>query len=220
MERRAAEWIRNRLAETYGPPSVPRGDPLETLVATILSQNTNDANRDRAYASLLKRFGSLERVSRASEADIEAAIRVAGLQAQKARTLRDILARVRATAGKLDLGFLGRMSSEDAFSWLRASRGVGTKTASIVLLFSFGLPFFPVDTHVGRVLRRVGTIPARGDAFRYAAGALPRDSALLLDLHLLLIQLGRTLCRPRRPVCGVCPIQSRCEHGRTAPAVT
>jgi endonuclease-3 len=220
MERKAAVWIRDKLAGTYGPPSVPREDPLETLVTTILSQNTNDANRDRAYASLLERFGSLEQVSRASAADIEAAIRVAGLQTQKARTLRDVLARIRATADGLDLDFLATMSPEDAFSWLCESRGIGTKTASIVLLFSFGLPFFPVDTHVGRVLRRIGAIPARGDAFRYAAGALPRDPALLLDLHLLLIQLGRTLCRPRRPACGDCPILSRCEHGRSAPAVT
>ena len=216
MERQAAEWIRDRLTEAYGRQSVPKEDPLETLVTTILSQNTNDANRDRAYASLLARFGSLERVSRASEAEIEAAIRVAGLQAQKARTIRDVLRRVRATSGGLDLDFLERMSPADAFAWLRESHGIGPKTASIVLLFSFGRPFFPVDTHVGRVLRRVGAIPATGDAFRHANDALPRDPQLLLELHLLLIQLGRTLCRPRRPACGSCPILPRCEHGRTA----
>jgi endonuclease-3 len=220
MELKAAVWIRDRLAETYGHPTAPREDPLETLVTTILSQNTTDANRDRAYASLLERFGSLERVSRASAADIEAAIRVAGLQTQKARAIRDILRRIRAATGTLDLGFLARMSPEGAFAWLRESRGIGSKTASIVLLFSFGLPFFPVDTHVRRVLRRIGTIPPTGDAFRCAAGALPRDPKLLLDLHLLLIELGRSLCRPRRPACGSCPILSRCEHGRTAPAVT
>jgi endonuclease-3 len=116
----------------------------------------------------------------------------------------------------LDLAFLGKMAPEDAFAWLRASRGIGTKTASIVLLFGFGQPFFPVDTHVGRVLRRLGVIPATGDAFSHASAVLPRDPALLLDLHLLFIQLGRTLCRPRRPACEVCPIVARCEHGRTA----
>jgi endonuclease-3 len=216
MERKAAEWIRNRLTEAYGPRTVPKGDPLETLVTTILSQNTNDVNRDRAYAALLERFGSLERVSRASEAQIEASIRVAGLQSQKARTIHDILRRIRATSGRLDLGFLERMPAADAFAWLRRSRGIGTKTASIVLLFSFGRPFFPVDTHVGRVLRRVGAIPAAGDAFRHANDALPRDPQLLLELHLLLIQLGRTLCRPRRPACGSCPILARCEHGHAA----
>ncbi|MCX6091519.1 MAG: endonuclease III [Candidatus Bipolaricaulota bacterium] len=216
MERKAAEWIRDRLTEAYGPQTVPKGDPLETLVTTILSQNTNDANRDRAYAALLERFGTLERVSRASEAQIEASIRVAGLQSQKARTIRDILRRVRATSGRLDLGFLERMPAADAFAWLQESRGIGTKTASIVLLFSFGRPFFPVDTHVGRVLRRVGAIPEAGDAFRHANDALPRDPQLLLELHLLLIQLGRSLCRPRRPACGSCPILPRCEHGRAA----
>jgi endonuclease-3 len=214
MQRRTAEWIRDRLVEAMGPPRRPRQDPLEMLVTTILSQNTTDVNRDRAVTSLFERFGSLEGVARADESEIAAAIRVAGLQSQKARTIRDVLQRIRETAGSLDLGFLERMSPEEAFAWLRASRGIGTKTASIVLLFSFGHAFFPVDTHIGRVLRRLGLIPAAGDAFHHANEALPRDAGLLLDLHLLLIDLGRSLCRPRRPACSSCPILTRCEHGR------
>jgi len=197
-----------------GPPRRPRQDPLETLVTTILSQNTTDVNRDRAVTSLFERFGSLEGIARADEPEIAAAIRVAGLQSQKARTIRDVLQRIRETAGSLDLGFLERMSPEEAFAWLRASRGIGTKTAAIVLLFSFGHAFFPVDTHIARVLRRLALIPAAGDAFRHANEALPRDAGLLLDLHLLLIDLGRSLCRPRRPACSSCPILKRCEHGR------
>jgi endonuclease-3 len=215
MQRRTAEWIRDRLVEAMGPPRRPRQDPLETLVTTILSQNTTDVNRDRAVTSLFERFGSLEGIARADESDIAATVRVAGLQSQKARTIRDVLQRIRETAGSLDLGFLERMSPEEAFAWLRASRGIGTKTASIVLLFSFGHAFFPVDTHIGRVLRRLGLIPAAGDAFRHANEALPHDAELLLDLHLLLIDLGRSLCRPRRPACSSCPILTRCEHGRT-----
>lgn len=220
MQRRTAEWIRDRLADAYGRPAFPSQDPLEVLVTTILSQNTNDTNRDRAYASLLERFGSLEKASRADVPELAAAIRTAGLQDQKARTICDVLRRIRVEAGRLDLSFLGGLAPDAAFAWLRASRGIGTKTVSIVLLFSFDFPFFPVDTHIGRVMRRMGAIPGTGDAFRHANAALPRDSALLRDLHLLLIQLGRTLCRPRRPACGSCPILPRCEHGRTAPAVT
>jgi endonuclease-3 len=216
MQRRTAEWIRDRLAAALGKPLHAASDPLETLVTTVLSQNTNDANRDRAYASLLERFGSLERVVDADVADIAAAIRVAGLQSQKAQTIRDVLGRIRETQGSLDLRFLGRLSSDRAFSWLRASRGIGTKTASIVLLFSFGQPYFPVDTHIRRVLRRTGWIAPGGDAFRHANEVLPRDAALMLDLHLLLISLGRSLCRPRRPSCPSCPVLSRCEHGRAA----
>jgi endonuclease-3 len=214
MQRHTAEWIRDRLVEAMGPPRRPRQDPLETLVTTILSQNTTDVNRDRAVTSLFERLGSLEGVARADESEIAAAIRVAGLQSQKARTIRDVLQRIRETAGNLDLGFLERMSPEEAFAWLRASRGIGTKTAAIVLLFSFGHAFFPVDTHIGRVLRRLGLIPATGDAFRHANEALPHDADLLLDLHLLLIDLGRSLCHPRRPACSSCPILTRCEHGR------
>jgi endonuclease III len=218
MQRSSAEWFRDRLSLAFGEPRPPSCDPLEMLIATILSQNTTDVNRDRAYASLMRRFGSFDRVARAKEAEIATAIRSAGLQTQKARAIRDVLGRIQAATGKLDLRFLAEMTPEDAFSWLLASRGVGTKTASIVLLFSFGRPFFPVDTHIGRILRRVGLIPESGDAFRYASSVLPKDPALLLDLHLLFIQLGRTLCRPRRPACVSCPIVARCEHGRTAGA--
>lgn len=216
MQRRDAEWFRDRLLGAFGPPPRERSDPLETLVATILSQNTNDGNRDRAYAALLQRFGTLERVAVAGQDDVADAIRSAGLQAQKARAIREVLARIRRETGRLDLGFLGEMPPDAAYAWLRASRGIGPKTAAIVLLFSYRLPFFPVDTHVGRVLRRVGAIPKTGDAFRHAGLALPRDPDLLRDLHLLLIQLGRTLCRPRRPACSSCPIVARCERGRAA----
>jgi endonuclease-3 len=215
MQRRTAEWIRSQLVDVLGSPRRPQESPLETLVTTILSQNTTDVNRDRAMVSLLGRFGSLEDVARADESDIAAAIRVAGLQSQKARTIRDVLQRTRETAGGLNLDFLGRMDPDEAFAWLRASRGIGTKTAAIVLLFSFGRAFFPVDTHVARVLRRLGLIPATGDAFRYASEALPHDADLLLDLHLLLIDLGRSLCHPRRPACSSCPLLTRCDHGRT-----
>lgn len=220
MQRRAAEWIRDRLADAFGRPTVPSQDPLEVLVSTILSQNTNDANRDRAYASLLERFGSLEKASRAGVDELAAAVRPAGLQAQKAQTIHDVLRRIRSVAGRLDLDFLGDLPPDEAFAWLRRSRGIGTKTASIVLLFSFHRPFFPVDTHIRRVLQRIGVIPSQGDAFRHANATLPRDPALLLDLHLLLIQLGRVLCHPRRPACTSCPIHSRCEHGRAAWVVT
>ncbi len=216
MNLKTAEWFRSRLAEAFGPPEVPRADAVETLVLTILSQNTTDANRDRAYESLLLRFGTLDRVARAGEAEIAEAVRVAGLQAQKAAAIRTALRRILAESGALDLAFLSQRTQEDAFSWLCASRGVGPKTASIVLLFSFGMPVFPVDTHIRRVLRRIGIIPASGDAFRDANALLPRDAELLLDLHLLLIQLGRTLCRPRRPSCASCLIVTRCEHGRAA----
>jgi endonuclease-3 len=216
MQRRSVEWIRDRLANALGKPLRPEMDPLETLVTTILSQNTTDTNRDRAYASLLRRFGSLESVADADVTDIAAAVRVAGLQAQKARTIRDVLRRIRETVGDLDLGFLEQLSPDEAFAWLRTSRGIGTKTAAIVLLFSFGRPFFPVDTHIGRVLHRLGWIPAGGDAFRHANEVLPRDADLMLDLHLLLISLGRSLCHPRRPGCPSCPILARCEYGHAA----
>jgi len=188
-------------------------DPLATLILTILSQNTTDINRDRAYASLTTRFPSFDEVAEAKLDDLADAISTAGLQRQKAASIRAALRRIRAQEGRLDLAFLARMPTEAAFAWLLASPGVGEKTASIVLLFAFGRPVFPVDTHIRRILTRVGWITAAGSPHRQAQARLPQDPALMRDLHLLLIHLGRTVCRPRRPACDVCPLQPRCAHG-------
>ncbi|MDD5646099.1 MAG: endonuclease III [Candidatus Bipolaricaulis sp.] len=205
-----------RLRETLGPPPSVAADPLVTLVLTILSQNTTDINRDRAYASLTARFRSFDEVADADIDVLSAAISTAGLQCQKAASIRAALQRIRAQEGRLDLSFLERMPTDAAFAWLLASPGVGEKTASIVLLFAFGRPVFPVDTHIRRVLTRVGWITAGGNPHRKAQDRIPQDPALMKDLHLLLIRLGRTMCRPRRPDCDACPLRIRCAYGAPA----
>ncbi|MEW5825205.1 MAG: endonuclease III [Candidatus Bipolaricaulota bacterium] len=214
MQREEMECVRDRLVAALGAPQQQPQDAVETLVLTILSQHTTDANRDRAYASLLRRFGSLDALAGAEESQIADAIRVGGLQRQKAASISRTLNRIRAARGRLDLDFLRLTSVNEALAWLTALPGVGPKTAGIVLLFALGKPYFPIDTHILRVLRRVGWMGRRGDPHRLANAALPQDVSLLAELHLLLIQLGRTTCRPRRPRCGECPIREFCAHGR------
>jgi len=204
----------DRLSERFGSPTDRPRDPVETLVLTILSQNTTDVNRDRAFASLLERFATLAEIADARESEIADAIRVGGLQRGKAHAIRETLRRIRAERGRFDLEFLRAMDVDAALSWLLEFDGVGRKTAGIVLLFAFGKAYFPVDTHIRRVLTRVGWIRGNEEPHDRVNGILPRDAKLMASLHLLLIQLGRSLCRPRDPICSECPIRERCSHGR------
>jgi endonuclease-3 len=215
--REKAVWLADRLLAHYGPPDVRRPDPVESLVTTILSQNTNDANRDRAYASLLDRFGSLDAVRTARVDAIGRAIRVGGLHRQKSARIRRLLNRIHRERGALDLAFLDAWDLDAAMDWLLASPGVGRKTAGIVMLFSFGKPYFPVDTHIRRVLTRVGLIEPKGDPHEQVNELLPRDPALMSTLHLLIIRLGREICRPRRPDCPSCPIRPECDWASRNP---
>jgi len=209
-----AVWALERLHAAYGIPRPDPSAPVETLVLTILSQNTNDVNRDRAYASLLERFGTLDAVRTAPVGRVSEAIRHGGLHRQKAERIVQVLDRIVAERGRLDLSFLESMPLDDAMAWLLASPGVGHKTAGIVMLFSFGRAYFPVDTHIRRVFTRVGLIGPRDDPHRRMNEILPADAALMSDLHLLTIRLGREVCHPRRPECPVCPLRTGCDEAR------
>ncbi len=202
--------IAARLIESYGAPTIQRLDPIENLVLTILSQNTNDVNRDRAFESLMETFGTLENVHLASLPDIASAIQIGGLHRQKSRSIREALARIMSERGRLELAFLNDLPLSDALDWLLELPGVGPKTASIVLLFSFDRPIFPADTHIRRVMSRMGLITERGDPHSRLNKLLPADSTLMQRLHLLTIRLGRDVCHPRNPECERCPLRSEC----------
>jgi len=209
--------IAARLRDRYGPIEVDRRDPVEELVTTILSQNTNDRNRDRAYAALIERFGSLEAVKDASPDEISAAIRVGGLHRRKGERIKQVLERIAAERGKLDLSFLGELPLDEALSWLLSFPGVGRKTAGIVLLFSFDKPYFPVDTHIARVTRRLGLVGPREEPHSRMNAILPKDPRFMRQLHLHLIHLGRELCRSRRPECASCPLTDLCPSSTLPP---
>ena len=143
-------------------------------------------------------------------AEIAQAVRVGGLHRQKAARIKHVLQRIEEERGPLDLTFLGDLSLEGAMAWLLASPGVGKKTAGILLLFSFDKPYFPVDTHIKRVLARVGLVREREDPHDRMNAILPADAALMKGLHLRLIRLGRETCHPRNPECPRCPLGSGC----------
>ncbi len=208
--------IHRRLAERYGePPPRQRLDPIAELVSTILSQNTSDQNRDRAFARLRERFPTWEAVRDAPPEQVEEAIRPAGLARLKTPRIQAALRRITAEQGRLSLDFLSHLPLEEARGWLTSLDGVGPKTAAIVLLFAFGRPAFPVDTHIHRVSRRLGLIPpesSREAAHQQLEALLPPE--IYATFHLNLIAHGRDTCHPRRPACSRCVLLDLCPSGQ------
>jgi endonuclease III len=207
-----AKTVYERLVRIYGLPEwrdpLP---PLDELVSTILSQNTNDRNRDQAYVALRKRFPTWEGVREAPEGEVVEAIRPAGLGNQKGPRIQAVLREITRQRGRLDLDFLRDLPDEEARAWLMNFKGVGPKTASIVLLFSLGKPAFPVDTHIYRVSGRLGLRPEHMDveqSHTYLAGIFPEET--YAAAHLNLIRLGREICHARKPDCKNCPLTDLC----------
>lgn len=217
-----AHAVHQRLLEHYGEPRWRNPlPPLDELVSTILSQNTNDTNRDRAYQALRERFPTWEQVRDAPPDQVVLAIRPAGLGNQKGPRIQQVLGEITAQRGELDLEFLADLPSEAASDWLQGFKGVGPKTAAIVLLFSLGKPAFPVDTHIYRVSGRIGLRPEKmsvEQAHQHLAGLLQPD--MYYAAHLNLIRLGREICQARRPNCSICPIQDVCDYYKRLSANT
>jgi endonuclease-3 len=209
--------IAERLAGAYGRPRRRRSDPLSELIETVLSQNTSDVNSARAFRSLRAAYPTWAAVARAPAAGIERAIRGGGLARTKSRRIRLVLRAVREREGRYDLTGLRGLPLAAAQERLLGLPGVGPKTRACVLLFACGLPAFPVDTHVHRIVRRLGLVEARASAEAAHVRlepAVPPSRAL--DLHLNLIRLGRELCRPRAPRCERCPLRRLCPHAANA----
>jgi len=205
--------VHRRLVELYGEKvNCRRLDPLSQLISTILSQNTNDALRDKAYARLRERFPTWEAVRDAPLEEVEEAIRIAGLSTQKAARIQEVLRRITEERGKLELSFLKDWPLEEARRWLMSFKGVGPKTAAIVLLFALGMPAFPVDTHIFRVSKRLGLLPpntTRERAHRILEGLVPPEH--FYTFHINMIEHGRRVCVARSPRCTLCRLRDLCE---------
>ncbi len=204
------------LDEVYGPRQLHANrDPVSTLVSTILSQNTSDANTARAFRSLMDRFPTWDDVVEANPEDVIDAIRSGGLANRKGPRIQAALEEVRHRYGTFSLDSLATMSIDAARAELVSIDGVGPKTAACVLLFSMGLPAMPVDTHVHRVAMRIGLIEpgATANAAHAKLESLIGDNAdRVYRLHVELIAHGRAICQARRPRCEICPLRSHCEY--------
>jgi len=212
-----ARRVLGLLEREYGRPQPGRDrervPPLDELIGTILSQNTNDANSGRAFASLSERFGSWQVVMEAPTRRVAAVIRVGGLGQIKAPRIQAVLRQLLAERGELSLDFLSRWPVERAREYLCRFPGVGLKTASCVLLFSLGKPAFPVDTHVLRVSKRLGLLDQRTtmDHAHAELEALVPDRDRF-SMHINLIRHGRRICHARKPWCDRCVVRSVCDY--------
>jgi endonuclease III len=208
-----ASDVTSELAQLYGPFTwEPRYDAASELVFTILSQHTSDINSERAFLNLMATFRSVEAVADADVADIERAIRSAGLSKTKAPRIKEVLGLVREKLGDFDLTFLAEMPLADAKAWLKDLPGIGPKTAAIILCFSLGLPAMPVDTHIYRVAQRVGLIGPKVNvdkAHDLLEPMVPPEE--VFAFHLYLINHGRKVCKAIRPRCSDCTLGWGCK---------
>jgi endonuclease III len=213
---RRVRSLRDRLRLLYGRPlAPPHGQGIEELILTVLSQSTNDRNRDVAFVRLRARFASWEEVRDVATAEVEEAIQPGGLHRQKAIRIQQILHALGGSGRVPDLAFLGELPVSEARAYLTALPGVGRKTAACVLLFAFGMPDVPVDTHVSRVGTRLGLFRP-GAPFEELHDEMlaltPRGGEL--ELHVNLLRHGRRTCHAQRPACGDCALLRMCPFGR------
>jgi len=214
MLRQQALDVHRNLLGFYGQPTWrPALSAIDELISTILSQNTNDRNRDLAYNNLRSHFPSWEGVRDAELVEVVTAIRSAGLANQKGARILAVLKEITAERGSLNLDFLRDLPREEALTWLKHFKGVGPKTAAIVMQFALGVPAMPVDTHIYRVTGRIGLRPMGMTVEQthiQMEKLLPPET--YYAAHLNLIRLGRELCHPRKPACPACPVNELCEY--------
>ena len=206
------EKINDLLVKYFGIPSRAKKlpNPIDALIATILSQNTNDNNSYKAYLNLKRRYKSLDKLAEASRKEIENTIRIAGLGKQKSASIKSFLTALKKKNGKLDFSYIEKMSNEEILNEMTSIKGIGIKTASCVLLFSLDRNVCPVDTHVHRTLNRIGLVKTNtpDNTFKHIKYQLPDGVAH--QFHTNLIKLGREICKPAKPNCSICPLLQIC----------
>ncbi len=210
--KRQINTINKLLIKHFGfpPRSKKLPDPVDLLIATILSQNTNDKNSYKAFKNLKEKYKKWEDVAHLTQPSIEKLIKVAGLGKQKSTAIKNLLSGLLKSNGKISLNHIKKLTDEEILDELTSYNGIGIKTASCVLLFSLDRNICPVDTHVHRTLNRIGlvntTTPEK--TFYKINGNLPENSAH--QFHTNLIRLGREICKAQKPLCFICPLQKKC----------
>lgn len=186
-------------------------DPLDMLIATILSQNTNDNNSYKAYQNLKSRYKSWNELVNVKRVTIESVIRVAGLAKQKSRTIKKLIAELNKK-NDLSLQSIKNLDSNRAIEQLCNFHGVGTKTASCVLLFAFNRNVCPVDTHVHRTTNRISIVSEKSPDKTFFTLNNNFPNKIAHSFHTNLIRLGREICTPTKPNCGICPLLKICNY--------
>lgn len=206
--------INKLLIGKFGLPkrSKTKPDPIDTLIATILSQNTNDKNSYSAYLNLKQKFKSWDDVAQANNKSIEHLIRVGGLAKQKAKAIKMLLSKLKKLCGTISLDYLDESKNDDIINELIKFKGVGVKTASCVLLFSMNRNVCPVDTHVHRTLNRVGLVATKSADKTFELLNINLPDGIAHSLHTNLIMLGREICKSGKPLCFGCPLFKICKY--------
>ncbi|GBD92523.1 ultraviolet N-glycosylase/AP lyase [bacterium BMS3Abin05] len=208
--------LSKRLKDYFGEPERPDGlNPLDVLIETILSQNTNDRNRDIAFKQLKQHFPTWEETEKAPAESVEEAIRPAGLARQKAPRIQHIIKWIENEYGTLDIGFICDWDIDEVIQTFTQLKGIGIKTISVVLMFACGKNVFPVDTHIHRISKRLGLISEKTSAEKahsILGDWVPPEEAY--SVHINLLRLGRTICLARKPKCDKCPVWDLCDYGR------
>lgn len=209
---RRVKALNNRLDKLYGPfKPFKKREGVEELILTVLSQNTNDVNRDRAFNNMMEKFPTWDALMSAPQKKIEDAIRVGGLARTKSIAIKLILREIRDRYGKFTLDPISKLPFDEAIMLLTGFPNVGVKTAACVLVFSYGVPVIPVDTHVYRLSRRLGLVEekaTRDQAFYVLMEIVPEE--LRYPFHVYLIRHGRAVCVSRNPKCGKCVLGNLC----------
>ncbi|MBI3587477.1 MAG: endonuclease III [Ignavibacteriales bacterium] len=204
--------IADALEEYLGKPAQPRrlSNSLDSLIATLLSQNTNDRNSHQAWLNLKKKYSSWGKVVSAPARQLAKVIEVGGLKNQKAARMKEILQRIKKDTGTYDLGFLKKQTNDEVIEYLTSMKGVGMKTAACVLVFSFGRDVFPVDTHIHRLCNRMGLVKTKNADQTFAEMKFLVPKGRAYSFHINLIRFGRKICKAQNPLCGMCPIYDVC----------
>ena len=201
--------IAKLLEDKYGPiPWESEGAPLDVLILTILSQNTSDINRDRAYDALTSTYSTYEEIVTAPVDELAAAIQTGGMHHQKAARIQSVLNEIYQEHGAYDLSHFWHMERDEILAELTKHKGIGKKTAGIVLTFSLNKPYFPVDTHISRITKRLDFVKEREDPHDVMNEMVPDE--LIYSFHMHLIYHGRETCKARKPLCSQCVIEKHC----------
>ncbi|HPG38517.1 MAG TPA: endonuclease III [bacterium] len=216
MHSNLVQQITTQLETAFGIPRRQEpGKPLDSLILTILSQSTNDRNRDAAYRQLVEQFPDWETLMNAPVEQVARAIRTAGLSNQKSARIQEALRWIYSTYHTFDLAFLCDMEPQQVIDTFMQLKGVGIKTISVVLMVTCGVDIFPVDTHVHRICKRLGLVPEKAGAEKthhLMQPLVPKGKAY--SLHMNFLKLGRTICKAQKPACRLCPISNLCPSAK------